>query len=168
MARLDRRREEGMALFLTVLMLVFMTAIALAALEVVSTDGRIAGLQNRARNAFYAGEAGAAAARAAIRNVASRTVKPAFFTSGSPKLLGDAGLYDRESRQPRFYGDPSIAEPIRYIGESEGQILEGFNLSVQGQKLSSTLWQANVVGESADGSKVRIEVTEVKVMAVGY
>ena len=51
-----------MALFVTVLMLVFMTAIAFAALDTVARDRQVAGLQNRSRNAFYAAEAAVAEA----------------------------------------------------------------------------------------------------------
>jgi hypothetical protein len=157
-----------MAMFVTVLMLVFMTAIALAALDTVSVDRQVAGMQNRSRNAFYAAEAAVAEARSLIRNVANRTTLPTFYDAATPKLLADVNLYDRESRQPRFYGDPDFTDPIRYVGESAGQGGEGFSLSVSGQQLSSTLWQINVVGEAPGGAKMRLEVAEVKVMATGY
>ena len=42
------------------------------------------------------------------------------------------------------------------------------NLSVRGQRLSSTLWQINVIGESPDGSQSRLEVVEAKVLTSGY
>ena len=164
-----RRRNGGMALFVTVLMLVFMTAIALASLDTVSVDRQVAGLQNRSRNAFYAAEAAVAEARSLVRNVSNRAAVPAFYDESTPKLLADLSLYDREARQPRFYGDPDIPDPpIRYVGEAAGQGGEGFSLSVRGQRLSSTLWQINVVGEAPGGSKMRLEVAEVKVMAAGY
>ena len=99
MSGANRRRQEGMALFLSVMMLVFMTAIALAALQIVSTDGRVAGLQNRSRSAFYAAEAAASEARALVRNVSSRTIVPTFYDPGTPKLLGDSTMYDREARR---------------------------------------------------------------------
>ena len=160
-------REEGLALFVTVLMLVLMGGIALAALDTVARDRQVAGLQNRSRSAFYAGEAAVAEARSIVRQVSSRAALPAFYDETTPKQLGDSSLYDREGTQPRFYGDPDFPDPIRYAGESAGTG-EGMNLSVQGQKLSSTLWQINVVGESADGSKARLEVVEAKVMSKGY
>jgi Tfp pilus assembly protein PilX len=166
--RLSNRRDEaGLALFVTVLMLILMAGIAMAALDTISGDRQVAGLQNRSRSAFYAAEAAIAEARSLVRNVSSRTSVPTFYDKTTPKMLGDTALYDREGSLPRFYGDPDYAEPIRYAGESAGTG-EGMNLSVQGQRLSSTLWQINVVGESAGGSKARIEVVEAKVMSKGY
>jgi hypothetical protein len=162
-----RRDEAGLALFVTVLMLILMAGIAMAALDTVAGDRQVAGVQNRSRSAFYAGEAAVAEARSLVRNVSSRTAAPAFYDKATPKTLGDSALYDREGSQPRFYGDPIYPEPIRYAGESAGTG-EGMNLSVQGQQLSSTLWQINVVGESAGGSQARIEVVEAKVMSRGY
>ncbi len=161
------QREQGLALVITVLLLVLMAGIAMAALETVMRDRQVAGLQNRSRSAFYAGEAAIAEARSLVRNVSSRSVLPTFYDEATPKVLGDAALYDRESSLPRFYGDPAYADPIRYSEEAPGGG-EGMNLSVQGQRLSSTLWQINVIGESADGSKSRLEVVEAKVMARGY
>ncbi len=166
--RHDRRGERGLALFMTVMILVLMGSLAIAALRTVSRDRQVAGHQNRSRSAFYAAEAGAAEARAAVREVTTRTEVPAFPDAGTPKLLGDMALYDRETRQPRFYGDPSVADPIRYTGESAVANGEGFNLSVKGQKLSSTFWQINVTGESATRDQARIEVVEVKVLSKGY
>jgi Tfp pilus assembly protein PilX len=164
----ERRREQGMALFMTVMILVLMGSLAIASLRTVARDREVAGHQNRSRSAFYAAEAGTAEARAAVREVTTRTEIPAFYDTGTPKLLGDLALYDRELRQPRFYGDPSVADPIRYKGESAVAKGEGFNLSVKGQKLSSTYWQINVTGESANGDQARMEVLEVKVLSKGY
>jgi hypothetical protein len=159
--------EQGLALVITVLLLVLMAGIVMAALETVMRDRQVAGLQNRSRSAFYAGEAAVAEARSLVRNVTSRASLPAFYDEATPKVLGDAALYDQEGSQPRFYGDPDYNDPIRYSAESAGGG-EGMNLSVQGQRLSSTLWQINVVGESADGSTSRLEVVEAKVMSRGY
>jgi len=159
-----------MALFVTIMMLVFMTAIAFASLETVARDREVAGLQNRSRNAFYAAEAAVAEARSLIRNVGNRAVVPAFHDVNNPRLLADLTLYDREANQPRYYGDPNFTPPIRYVGEAGGGTgsSEGFSLSVAGQRLASTLWQINVTGEAPGGSQVRLEVAEVKVMAAGY
>jgi Tfp pilus assembly protein PilX len=166
--RNERKREQGMALFMTVLILVLMASLAIAGLRTVARDREVAGHQNRSRSAFYAADAASAQARAIVREMTSRTALPPFPDSTNPKLLGDLALYDRESRQPRFYGDPSVADPIRYTGESAVAGGEGFNLSVKGQKLSSTFWQINVTGESATGDQARLEVVEVKVLASGY
>jgi hypothetical protein len=166
--RNERRGERGMALFMTVLILVLMGSLAISALRTVARDREVAGHQNRSRSAFYAADAASSEARALVREVSSRTALPTFPDSANPQLLGDLALYDREARQPRFYGDPAVADPIRYTGESALRDGEGFNLSVAGQKLASTFWQINVTGESATGDQARLEVVEVKVLASGY
>jgi len=163
----NRRRESGSALFIAVMMLVLMGALGIVALDSVTTDRRVAGLQNRAVNAFYSAEAGLAEARSLIEDVGSRSSTPTFHTQGTPYLLGDAALYAREGDQPKYYGDPAFADPIRWIGDSGGG-MSGGNLQVGKQKLMETLWQINVVGESPSGARSRVEVVEVKVLSQGY
>ena len=84
----------------------------------------------------------------------------------NPRGLGDAALYDRESAQPRYSGDPAFPNPIRYIADSG--LAGGVNLQIKGQKFVNTLWQINVQGQSPDGSTTRIEVVETKTLASGY
>lgn len=163
----DRRRESGSALFVAVMMLVLMGGLGLAALETVSRDRQVAGFQSRAQNAFYAADAAAAAARNRVRSVGDRSETPAFPTQGSPQTLGDATLYDQEPALPRYYGDPAVANPIRWIRDGT-PYMSGGNLKVGGQKLVHTLWQANVVGESAAGDSTRIELVETKILSSGY
>lgn len=161
-----RRREQGSALFVAVMMLVLMGFLGLAALDRVTRDEQVAGFQNRARTAFYAAEAAAAEARSLIANsavVADRTSSVAFHQEATPRQVGDTALYDREGGNlPRYFGDPAFAQPIRYLKDGPG--LQGGNLQ-PGQGLVETLWQINVVGLSPDGSRSRIEVVAVRPMA---
>jgi len=163
----DRRREGGSALFVAVMMLLFMMFLGLTALDRVTRDRQVAGYQNRSRSAFYSAEAGVADARSRVRAVGSRAETPAFPTQGTPTYLGSTALYDREASRPRFFGDPDANPPIRYVGDT-GTGGEGGNLQMKGQKFAGTLWQINVAGESADGSQARIEVMEVRVLSTGY
>ena len=71
---------------------------------------------------------------------------------------------DREA----YYGDPDFADPIRYLDEAGGQMGDGYTTRVDGQRLANSLWQINVVGEGPGGSRVRMEVAELKVMTTGY
>lgn len=164
----QHRRQTGSALFVAVMMLVLMGGLGLAALETVSRDRQVAGFQSRGKNAFYAADAGAADARNRVRSVGSRSNTPGFPTQGSPQTLGDTALYDREGGAlPRYYGDPAFADPIRYIQDGT-PYMNGGNLRQGGQQLKHTLWQANVIGESATGSSTRIELMETKILSAGY
>lgn len=163
----NHRRESGSALFIAVMMLVLMGALGIVALDSVTTDRQVAGLQNRAVAAFYTAEAALAEARSLVEEVGSRSSTPTFHTQGTAYLLGDTALYAREGDQPKYYGDPAFADPIRWIGDSGGG-MSGGNLQVGKQKLMETLWQINVVGESPNGARSRVEVVEVKVLSQGY
>jgi hypothetical protein len=168
----DRRREQGSALFVAVMMLVLMGFLGLAALDRVTRDEQVSGFQNRARTAFYSAEAAVAEARSILADstkVIDRTSTPAFHTSAAKHTIGDAALYDREGALPRYYGDPAFNPPIKYM-EKDLPISEGGNLQ-PGQGLVQTFWRINVIGESPDGSMSRVEVVAVKPMsstATGY
>lgn len=137
-----RRREQGVVMFVTVLLLVLMGALGLAALDAASRDRDAAGYYNRENAAFYAAEAGVSHARALGRG-------------GSPL--------------PFYYGDPAVPNPIRSDGDSAGQYSEGMNLQSKGAKAMATLWTINVKGETADGASSRIEAKEVKfIFGGGY
>ena len=158
------RRQAGSALFVALMMLVIMGFLGVAALDTVTRDRQVAGFQNRNKSAFYAAEAGVAEARSEVREVQSRTDNVDFlFTPGAPRLLGDAALYDREVNLPRFYGDPDFAPAVQYL-EGDGPVPDGFNYGGSGKTIVETFWQINVVGESADGSRVPVEVVEVKAL----
>ncbi len=169
MERLRRRRESGSALLVAVLMLTLMGFLGLAALDTVRRDSEVAGMQNRAKSAFYAAEAGVASAREILRSpvVDDRLDTPAFPTQGAPQNIGDVGLYDREFGQlPRFFGDPNPpdpANPAPIHWWKDGRIdANGGNLQMKGQKFVWTLWRINVVGQSPDGARSRVEVVEAK------
>jgi hypothetical protein len=166
------KRDAGVALLMAVMILAMMGGLAIAAMDVVMTERDSAGYYNRARNSFYAAEAGAAHGRALIREVESRNDLPPFPSVDAPRTIGEGGpgdvLYDRESGNlPLYYGDPAFANPIRYVQDS-GIIVEGMSLQLKGQKFTGTLWQINVAGESPDSSRSRLEVMAIKALTSGY
>jgi hypothetical protein len=169
----DHRREQGVVMFITVLLLALMGGLGLAALDAAGRDRDAAGYYNRVNSSFYAAEAGIAHARAIIRGVGSTTETPAFPTTGAPQSLGDTALYPHgigatgNNPLPVYYGDPDHASPIRSSGESAGQYSEGMNLQSKGAKANATLWTINVQGESPDGATTRIEAKEVKFLFGG-
>jgi hypothetical protein len=168
----QRRREAGSALFVAVMMLVLMGFLGLAALDRVTRDGQVAGFQNRSRTAFYAAEAGIAEARSIISkssNVPNVESVPAFPDVNTPRSVGDSGLYDREDGNlPRYYGDPSTGKPaIRWASKGKGGGAFGMNLQANQGSIDEMLWLINVVGESPDGSRARIEVLASVMMKSG-
>ncbi len=159
--RPDKRNEQGAVLFVAVLMLALMGAIAMASLEATSRDREAAGYMNRSSSALYAAEAGVAQAREMVKAVTDPTTVVAFPGTGgaTAAYLGDTALYDKEGALPKYYGDPAFANPIQY--RDEVNVGGGFSVKAMGFTGTGTLWQLNVTGESADGSKVRLEVMEV-------
>jgi hypothetical protein len=170
----ERRREQGVVMFLTVLLLALMGGLGLAALDSASRDRDSAGYYNREAAAFYAAEAGIAHARAIIKNdVGSTGDTPAFPTAGAPQNIvggGGGGVVSPGATPPAaYYGDPSVPAPIRCENdESAGQYNEGMNLQSKGAKALATLWTINVAGRGPDGATSRIEAKEVKFFFIGY
>ena len=136
-----RKRKQGAAMFLAVMLLVLMGALGLVALDTASEDRRIAGFQNRSSSAFQAAEAGVAhAAELARTNV----------TTINPTNLSDTGVYDREAALPSYRADPNPlpvgANPSGIvdagIGAAEGVSPEA------GGGWKTGKWRLNIEGRS--------------------
>ena len=169
----EHRREQGVVMFITILLLVMMGGLGLAALDSASHDRDTAGYYNRETAAFFAADAGVQHARALVKGVTAVTDTPAFPTQGAPQTIGDTTLYAQSlpngGSLPSFYGDPAFAKPVRSDGNSAGNYTEGMNLQAKGAKAVATLWQINVVGRAANGETTRIEAKEVKfIFGGGY
>jgi hypothetical protein len=164
------RREAGMALFLSVLLLVLMGALGLAALDTIAVDRQVSGVQNRILAAFWAGEAAAEQGRDLVVRSAEEGTNfnyPADFPSaGAPGTLGDSALSDYfRLGLPVFYADPdpALGNPIRFLRSGSGRIAaQGGNIVEGKQKPVEGLWQINVVGQTADGTSTRLEVVQWK------
>jgi hypothetical protein len=169
---LDRKRERGVALVLSMLLLIAVSGLALSTMQTAASDGTVAGFQNQEQIAFYAAEAGIADARAVIRNMGERTQLPTYPTDfpnqGTPEALSQSSEFVGGT-QPVYYADPAppAAAPIGYIGEGT-QCTEGCNMTLGGLKYNHTRWQINVVGESPSGDQKRVEVVATRLLAVGY
>lgn len=168
MAFRDRRRQRGTALLVSMLLLVLLTSVGMAALETVSRDRQVAGHQKRSQAAFYAAEAGVARARELVRDMGSRLETPTYPADypnqGNPVLIAAAA---DPTGQPRFYADPIITEPIGYAGEGS-PCTEGCDIKLGGVQYNHTRWRINVVGQSPEGDSARIEVMATRLLAVGY
>ncbi|MCR9097429.1 MAG: pilus assembly PilX N-terminal domain-containing protein [bacterium] len=170
--RTNCRREEGIALMLSVLLLVAVSALALSTMQTAASDGTVAGFQNQEQIAFYAAEAGIADARAVIRNMGERSEVPDypadFPDEDNPEELSNPSEFETGD-QPIYYADPNppTAAPIMYVGEG-APCTEGCNMTLGGLKFNHTKWQVNVVGESPSGDQKRLEVVATRLLAVGY
>ncbi len=168
--RQNQKREEGVALMLSVLLLIAVSGLALSTLQTVASDGTVAGFQNQEQMAFYAAEAGIADARRIVRNMGERAQVPAypadFPNQANPVQLAEAADYET-GQQPVYYADPNPAAPIGYIGEGT-QCTSGCNMTIGGLKYNHTKWQINVVGQSPSGDQKRLEVVATRLLAVGY
>lgn len=166
----NSKREEGVALMLSVLLLIAVSGLALSTMQTVASDGMVAGFQNQEQMAFYAAEAGIADARDIVRNIGDRDELPAypadFPDSGTPTMLATAGDYET-GQQPVYFADPTPADPIAYVGEG-ATCIEGCNMTIGGLKYNHTKWQINVVGQSPSGDQKRLEVVATRLLAVGY
>jgi len=166
----NRRREGGMALMLSILLLITVTALALSTMQTAASDGNVAGFQNQEAMAFYAAEAAVADARRLVREMGERTQVPTypadFPNQGNPVALSTSGDFVT-GEQPVYYADPDPPTPIGYVGEGK-QCTDGCNMAIGGQKYNHTKWQINVVGESPSGDQKRLEVVATRLLAVGY
>lgn len=164
------KRQKGLALMLSILLLITVSGLALSTMQTAASDGTVAGFQNQERMAFYAAEAGVAQARGVVRSMGSRSEVPSypadFPNQATPALLSDPAAFVA-GQQPVYYADPSVATPIAHIGEGL-QCTEGCNMTLGGTKYNHTKWQVNVVGESPSGDRKRLEVVATRLLAVGY
>jgi len=159
-----------MALMLSILLLITVSALALSTMQTAATDGSVAGFQNQETMAFYAAEAAIAEAREVVREMGERSQVPAypadFPNQANPTQLSTASSYETGA-QPVYYADPNPPTPIAYVGEGK-QCTEGCNMTLGGAKYNHTKWQINVVGESPSGDQKRLEVVATRLLAVGY
>jgi hypothetical protein len=166
----ERRREGGMALMLSILLLITVSALALSTMQTAASDGTVAGFQNQEAMAFYAAEAAVAEARNLVREMGERSQVPEypadFPDEDNPVELSSASDFPTGD-QPVYYADPNPPTPIGYVGEGR-QCTEGCNMTIGGAKYNHTKWQINVVGESPSGDQKRLEVVATRLLAVGY
>ncbi len=166
----ERRREGGMALMLSILLLITVSALALSTMQTAASDGTVAGFQNQEAMAFYAAEAAVAEARNLVRAMGERSQVPEypadFPDEANPVELSSASDFPT-GEQPVYYADPNPPTPIGYVGEGR-QCTEGCNMTIGGAKYNHTKWQINVIGESPSGDQKRLEVVATRLLAVGY
>jgi len=163
----ETRREAGSALILTVLILVLLGLIGLAALDTVMRDQQVAGYQNRSSLAFYAAEAGVADAKNRLQAVFATNAVVNFPAQAAAIQLGDATMFPYG--RPRYFGDPAAAggAPILFMNAGARDTAGGNDLREGRQQWFNTLWRIQVEGQTADGATSRLDVMATKQLAGG-
>ena len=146
MMRHSRKRQQGSALLIVMLVMAMMGIIGFAALEAVTRDQRVAGFMKRKKVAFFAAEAGVSAALHALRT----TEQPDF----APATVGDASWFTQGL--PTYSLDTSAGASSTNLGTGA---MPGMNMQI-GQNNSPQFtiryWEVNVKGEAFGGTISRI------------
>jgi len=150
------RSEQGSALLVAVLLLIFMGVIGLSAMDTVTRDREVSGFTKRSRIAFYAAEAGGHTGLELILDANRFNPPPLPATP-----LGNAADYPQTS-QPQFQGDPDFTEPIRVENTSSaGAVQElGMSLGPGTTGFAVDYWLVNSLGTGPNGGSARVEVAK--------
>jgi hypothetical protein len=141
------RRESGSALLVTVMLLVMLGLVGLAALNTTTRDQQVAGFQNRKRIALYAADAGVADALEKL----TTTQTPSLVQTS----IGDASLYPHGP--PLYRPDPAVPNPIEDLGTAPFPGM-GLNIGQGGvPTYQMEYWRVSVEGLAAAGSRARVE-----------
>ena len=142
----SRKRQQGSALLIVVLLMALMGIIGFAALEAVTRDQRVAGFMKRKKVAFFAAEAGVSAALHALRT----TQEPDFAAS----TIGDASWFTQGL--PTYSLDTAGGASSTNLGTGA---MPGMNMQIgqnNSPKFTIRYWEVNVKGEAFGGTISRI------------
>ena len=142
-----RRREGGSALLVTVMLLLMIGLVGLAALNTTMRDQQVAGFQNRKRTALYAAEAGISEAMERLVTTSTASI--------STTTIGDTAIFPYG--QPSYEPDPSVANPVEDLGDAPFPGM-GLNLGQGGlPTYQLNYWRMRVEGHAPGGSQARLE-----------
>ena len=144
--RHSRKRQQGSALLIVMLVMAMMGIIGFAALEAVTRDQRVAGFMKRKKIAFFSAEAGVSAALHALRT----TQEPDF----APSAVGDSSWFAQGL--PTYSLDTSAGASSTNLGSAA---LPGMNMQIgqnNSPKFTIRYWEVKVKGEAFGGTISRI------------
>ena len=152
-------REAGIALLASVLLLLMLASIGLAALNIVERDQQVAGYLNRKAIALHAADAAVSRALATM------------YSTGTPAVpattMGSSSLYP--GGQPSYRTDTTAADPLHKmpgLGSLPGYQIGGAGGGAQAP-YSIQYWKIRVQGEAPGGSIARVEVLTGSLVANG-
>jgi Tfp pilus assembly protein PilX len=146
MMRHSRKRQQGSALLIVMLVMAMMGLIGFAALEAVTRDQRVAGFLKRKKIAFFAAEAGVSSARHALRT----NEDPDFAAS----TVGDSSWFAHGL--PTYAMDTSAGAASTDLGIAA---MPGMNMNIgqnNSPKFTIRYWDVRVKGEAFGGTVSRI------------
>lgn len=160
------RRNEGIALVTTVLILALLSLIGISALETATQDRRVGGFLSRSQLALYAAEAG-------LESVA-RTMSELDLPAGAAALedvtvavsstpVGDSSVHPHGI--PTYSADDTASQAVEYLGA--GGPCEEWVMSIElgGPMYRYSLWDIRVQGETPDGAKARVQASATRCYA---
>jgi hypothetical protein len=148
MMRHSRKRQQGSALLIVMLVMAMMGIIGFAALEAVTRDQRVAGFMKRKKIAFFAAEAGVSAALHVLRI----TLEPPNWLD--PITVGHSSWF--QHGLPTYSLDASAGTSTADLGNAG---LPGMNMNIgqnNSPKFTIRYWEVNVKGEAFGGTVSRI------------
>jgi Tfp pilus assembly protein PilX len=143
----SRKRQQGSALLIAMLVMVMMGIVGFAALEAVTRDQRVSGFLKRKKTAFFAAEAGVSAALHALRVNEDPTFAPA--------TVGNASWF--QQGLPTYELDTSAGAASTNLGTGA---FPGMNMAIASDnsaKFKIRYWEVNVKGEAFGGTVSRIQ-----------
>lgn len=156
----NSKRENGAALIVTVMLLVLMGLIGIAAMETVTQDRRVAGFQTQSKMALYAAEAALSDAKERM------TTNPNAYTPGGlipfpacagATLFGDPVVYTNAPYlgQPSYCADPNIGlnPPIQWLASMPVSI----SVTQDEPKEVYWLYRIRVQGQGPAGQTARVD-----------
>jgi hypothetical protein len=161
----SRRREEGSALLVAVMMLILMGMIGFASLETVTRDRQVSGFQRRSSVALYAAEAGVASAASRLVGTLSTTnpLGLAALAAIAPTVpattLGDAVIHPY-GQQPVYSAVTGVA-PIQWlaVGGECPQIGAMSSEVGSGSQWSNAIWEVRMQGALPDGTPAQLQAS---------
>jgi Tfp pilus assembly protein PilX len=145
--RHSRKRQQGSALLIVMLVMTMMGIIGFAALEAVTRDQRVAGFMKRKKIAFFAAEAGVSEALHALRV----NEDPTFAQA----TVGNASWFAHGL--PTYGLDTSAGAASTNLGTGA---FPGMNMQIAQNnmpKFTIRYWEVNVKGEAVGGTISRIQ-----------
>lgn len=156
----NKKGEAGAALIVTVMLLVLMGLIGIAAMETVTQDRKVAGFQTQSKMALYAAEAGLSDAKERLTsdpNAYDKTAVVVFPNCGAAINYGDPAIYGAlpYTAQPSYCSDPNIgANPaIQYVGSQPVSI----NMDQSLPQEVYWLYRVRVQGQGSGAHTARLD-----------
>jgi hypothetical protein len=142
-----QKHEGGSALLVTVMLLMMLGLLGLAALNTTTRDQQVAGVENRKRMALYAADAGISEAFGRL----TTTQTPGVSTTS----IGDTTIFPYG--QPSYQPDPTTATPIKDLGNAPFPGM-GLNIGEGGlPTYQMNYWRIRVQGLAPGGTQAKVE-----------